>query len=284
VAGKRKKKREDEGPVNPLTTLIKKAYFTSPSKNTSLVPIGRVTSRASMRETSMSKHGGRGWRLRPGYMGTGAVVFPDSGKATQDFLKGLGRPLKGSDREGWLVHAKRIGMAPDVAERAWETLSKSGVAETVETLRSVFEATSWWGFSVPHLFQTGATKQGPYKLPTPLDNKDPKSKGKPGVPVSAIPSFPYHTQAAQQVYEKALELVGLYPLDNPTEILKKAVNASQINPIMDLTPEDEKLLRMGIEWAQNGPARSKGNRIGGAPGGPFNSTGAGRVLKKRGAP
>jgi hypothetical protein len=46
--------------------------------------------------------------------------------------------------------------------------------------------------------------------------------------------------------------------------------AAGATPLVDITPEDEKLLYMAIDLAQNGPAQSKGNKIGGMPGGPLN--------------
>ena len=172
-----RKRKQDR---STLLTLIKRAYFTPAQAVGSLIPIGNVTSRASFREGSMSKMGGRGWSLRTGYMGSGAVVFPDTDESAKAFLQSVGRPLTDADREGWLVYADRIGMVPGVADRAWRAMTKPSLkpklAEALAELRSVFEATSWWGYSVPHLFQTGQTRQGPMQLPTPLTNKDPKSK------------------------------------------------------------------------------------------------------------
>jgi hypothetical protein len=279
VAKGRKRKRKDPSLADPLVNLMKRTSL-PPSKNAiGLVPIGRTTSRASFREGSMSKMGGRGWRLRTGYMGSGAVVFPDTDASAKAFLKSIGRPLTAADRDGWFAYTQRISMAPDAAERAWKRMMKPSLRpkldEVLRELRDVFESTSWWGFSVPHLF---GTKQGSYKMPTPHDNKPAKNKAKQGVPNTPIPSFPYHTKAARQVYKKALELIRLYPMDNPTQIMRRAISAVDMNPVMDLTPEDEKLLRMAIEYAQQGPA-GEPSKIGGAPGGPFNSTG-----KTRGAP
>ena len=255
----------------------------SPSKNSGLlIPIGRTTSRASMREQSMAAAGGRGWRLRTGYMGSGAVVFPNTDEEAKAFLKSLGRPLKDADREGWATYAGRLGMAPDAVERAWKAMSKPQLkpklAELVAELKGVFEATSWWGYSAPHIFQTGDTRQGPVQMPTPVSIKVPDVKQKPVKPVASLPSFPFHTKTAGAVWAKAQKLVGTMPLANPTEILKRSIQAADINPISDLTPEDEQLLRMAIEFAQNGPA-GQPNKIGGMPGGPFRSG-----AKTRGAP
>lgn len=270
------------GPVGPLSVLRKRAYF-SPSKNNgSLVPVGRVTSRASVREQSMAAAGGLGWRLRTGYMGSGAVVYPDTDEEAKAFLKSLGRPLKDSDRNGWTVYAGRIGMAPMAIDRAWKMMTKPqlrpGLAETLAEIRSVFEATSWWGYSVPHIFQTGDTRQGPVQPQTPVSVHTPKIKHEPVQPVMSPPSFPFHTKSAGNVWAQAQKLIRQMPLANSTEILKRSISSVEANPITDLTPEDEKLLRIAIEFAQNGPA-GQPNKIGGMPGGPFRSG-----AKTRGAP
>ncbi len=77
--------------------------------------------------------------------------------------------------------------------------------------------------------------------------------------------------AASKVFEKAQQLIALYPLSKPAEILGMALRKAGVLT-SELTPEDDKLLKMAIDWAQNGPSRTN-IRTGGAPGGPFRSTG-----------
>lgn len=255
-----------------------------------LVPLGRMTSRASdepMAETmSMSAMGGRGWSFRSGYLGSGAVVFPDSKKAAKDFLSSLSSPLGPEQKDSWMVYADRIGMPKDAAEREWAAMSSPKLRPKLwaeSTIKHIFEATSWWGYSVPHPHMVKMSHGGPQNVHPKMapDKKSPEKKDNSPF-AAAEPSFPFHTKASGKVYTKALQLVKLFPLDNPTEILKKAIRASGVTPIVDLTPEDEKLLRMAIEAAQNGPPKTN-VRLGGAPGGPFNSTDSG-YTSKRGAP
>jgi hypothetical protein len=67
------------------------------------------------------------------------------------------------------------------------------------------------------------------------------------------PSFPYHTDASRRVYEKALKLIKVHPLEPAEVLLKKALMAAGVTPVVDITPEDAYLLKMAIEIAQNGP-------------------------------
>lgn len=245
---------------------------------------------------SMSGSQGSGWKFRTGNLGSGAVVFPDSDKAAKDFLKSLQRPLTARDRSGWLTYANRLGMAPGAAERAWKAMMKPSLrpklAEVKKDFDSVFEAASWYGYSGPHALQVKTNRGGFRHEPPPsqssqkhkgytdIQQKAPQPGGKRSEPK---PSFPFNTRAAREVWAKAEEFVGLFPLENPTQILRRAMEAARVRPLNDLTPEDEKLLRMAIDHAQNG-APPNVAKSGGLPGGPFNSTGFGHFTKGKGAP
>jgi hypothetical protein len=297
------KSRSKSKPSDPSTLKIKRAYFqtSGPSKPTgSPLPVGRVTSsltKESIQKPIFTVEGsmGGGWKLRTGYTGTGAVVFPDSDKAAKDFLNSLQRPITARDRTGWFTYASRIGMANDVAERVWATLTKPSLrpklsSGLVKEFEDVFEGVSWTGHGghpaspLGMKMRHGGFRNEPpptqssqkHKGYTDIQQKSPTMGGKRSEPK---PSFPFHTKAARDVWAKAEELIGLYPLENPTQLLKRAMSDQEISPLMDLTPEDEKLLRMAIDHAQNGPPKSL-SRIGGAPGGPFNSSNP----KTRGAP
>jgi hypothetical protein len=244
----------------------------------------------------MSGSQGSGWKFRTGNLGTGAVVFPDSDKSAKAFLKSLQRTLKPSDRAGWLVYANRLGMAHGAAEASWKAMMKPTLrpklSELVKEFSEIFEAASWYGYSGPHALQIKTSKGGFRSEPPPtqgsqkhkgytdIQQKAPQPGGKRSEPA---PSFPFHTKAARDVWGKAEGLIALFPLENPTQILQRAMIAVNVKPLMDLTPEDEKLLRMAIDQAQNGAPKNVA-RSGGTPGGPFNSTGYGRHMKGRGAP
>lgn len=236
----------------------------------------------SLWEQSMSAMGGRGWSLRTGYMGSGAVVFPDSDKHAGAFLKSLGRALAPADRKAWMTYASRLGMPETAAERAWGAMEKKELrpklAETLSTLEQVFETTMWSGHSVPNPMMMKMRHGEPSEKTPKMSKAEKPDSPNPGKFTAPAPSFPFHTKVSRKVYKKALKLIKLYPLENPTQILKRAIVATGTTPLVDLTPEDEKLLRMAIEYAQNGPPASN-VRIGGMPGGPFNS-----AEKKRGAP
>ena len=84
------------------------------------------------------------------------------------------------------------------------------------------------------------------------------------------PGFGFRTWSARMVFEMAQRLIGLYPLMKPEEILGMAIRKSGVLT-SELTPEDDRMLKMAIDWAQNGAAKTN-VRTGGAPGGPFRST------------
>jgi len=216
----------------------------------------------------VSEAGGRGWTIKTGYTGTGAVVFPDTDKEASAFLKSIGRPVTPSDRSGWETYAGRLGMPKAAQERAWAAMTRKELrpklAEALDTLKAVFEGYKWSGYSVPMPHNMQNREKGPSSLePQPAGQKNPFS------PPPA--SFPFHTKVSRKVHEKALQLMRMYPLEGPASILKRATIAVGVTPMVDITPEDEKLLKMAIDFAQNGPAKSDGNRIGGAPAGPFNT-------------
>jgi hypothetical protein len=116
-----------------------------------------------------------------------------------------------------------------------------------------------------------------------MDKGDPAAPEPDPSPIAAPePSFPYHTKAAGAVWKAALDLVRLYPKEGAPAIFKLALSKAKVSPI-EITPEDEKLLQMAIHYAQNGPPKSL-SRIGGMPGGPFDSTEYGHYLAKMGNP
>lgn len=95
--------------------------------------------------------------------------------------------------------------------------------------------------------------------------------------------FPYRTETAEVVWERAKKLIGMHPELDERAVLRKAVQDAGVNSY-DLTPEDWRLLEMAIEWLKNGTTGIPKPRIGGAPGGPANHTTDGHYLAKRGAP
>lgn len=207
------------------------------------------------------------WRLRAQDVGTGAVVFPDTQAEAYAFSKSLGRPVVSSDRAGWDAHAERLSIPKDAAGRAWERLRAR--TEALELLSRVFEQVSASGSWMPHPMLTKMSHGAPGDEPNP----EPTPPSAMANIAAAPPSFPFHTKVSRNIYQKALKLKVLYPLEGPRQILKRAIMAAGATPLIDITPEDEKLLHMAIELAQNGPAKSSGNKIGGAPGGPLNPIG-----------
>lgn len=95
--------------------------------------------------------------------------------------------------------------------------------------------------------------------------------------------FGYRTETAEVVWRFAKDLIPKHPEMSERQVLQRAVQNAQVNPL-DLSPEDWRLLEMAIEWYKNGLTGMKMPRIGGMPGGPYDSWRMGHWLKKRGAP
>jgi hypothetical protein len=78
------------------------------------------------------------------------------------------------------------------------------------------------------------------------------------------------------------------PKADPSQIIYRVLEDESI-PAYELTPEDMATLEIAINWAQAGKVTQPeppqvGNRLGGAPGGPFRSNREGHYLGTRGAP
>lgn len=132
--------------------------------------------------------------------------------------------------------------------------------ETLGTPSSPRSSASWKGFYAP-LGQLSA----------PM-NRD-----------GAQQAWPYRTETAEVVWKHVSDLIPKHPELNEADILKKAIEISGVDPL-DLSPEDWRLLEMAIEWRKAGAAWQKRPRIGGMPGGPYDSSYMGHWLPKRGAP
>jgi len=94
------------------------------------------------------------------------------------------------------------------------------------------------------------------------------------------PGFGWRTWSAKMVYEMAMRLLPLYPDKNAGEIIGMAIRKAGVLTT-ELTPEDDRMLKMALDWAQNGPAKTN-IRTGGTPGGPFRSTGDSHSTNVRG--
>jgi len=92
--------------------------------------------------------------------------------------------------------------------------------------------------------------------------------------------WPYRTATAEVVWKYAADLIPKHPEMNEADVLKRAIEISGVDPL-DLSPEDWRLLEMAIEWRKNGVTGLPRPRIGGAPGGPFDSRDMGRYMLKR---
>jgi hypothetical protein len=189
--------------------------------------------------THGASYGSKGSPSGGGYVPGDREAAKAARQWAQSVLKGTKATPK--RRKEWEEYARRQRLTQDQVNAGWAHLTRMG------------EATSWWGYSVPH--------PGMVKMPQRNQMQN-----------SPAPGFPFHTRTAEIVFKKALELIPLHPEKKSAEILKLAIEKSQ-SPVTELTPEDGRLLDIAISWAQNGKAGvGNNNRMAGTPGGPFRST------------
>lgn len=96
-------------------------------------------------------------------------------------------------------------------------------------------------------------------------------KGQPLAQEAPV-SFPFATKSAELVWDAAQALIPMLPLATPADILRVSMEKANIYT-SDLSVEDMQMLQLAIHYQQNGPVKTN-VRTGGAPGGPFNSTGS----------
>lgn len=191
-----------------------------------------------------------------GQLGTGTVSFPDAAKNADAYRKGLGRKVVNTDRAGWEEYASRLNMMPDDVAKGWNIMTRGSAEEAVDAVFG--ESTSWSGYWIPS--------------PNMISIQQPEAPvdGKGGGGGSGGTGFPFRTAAAEKIFQKASRLILLHPELNAHEILRRAIEDANVKN-SELTPEDEQLLLIAVQFLQNGPARSD-VRTGGTPGGPFRST------------
>lgn len=212
---------------------------------------------------------GYSWLSTHATLGTGAVIWPDYVVTAKDWARSVlrGRLPLPANRSEWDEYARRSGLSAENAERGWAVITKTPhrplrLQSALAVLDSVFgENTSWTGYSVPNIFQIRTPHQ-------------------------PAPGFGFRTGAAEKIWIRAVGIMKKNPKMLPREVTALALQQDdQVLPF-ELTPEDYRLIDMGLYWIQSG----KGDwavpagvppRIGGMPGGPFNSV---SYLGRRGAP
>lgn len=247
---------------------------------------------------------GPGWTSGGTSIGTGAVVKPDTISTAKAWAQSQKRALSKKDLPGWQEYGKRMGLDPEAMVMGWKTimgLPEQEQAAALATLRTVFgESVSWRGYWVPLKQMIDPNKREvsprPEKERKPEDmqvreraKKLRKRLAEVSVNVKTTqapqvgnargqaqdanenPGFGFSTWSARKVFEMAQKLISLYPLLKPAELLAMAIRKSGVLT-SELTPEDDRMLQMAIDWAQNGPARTN-IRTGGTPGGPARFTG-----------
>lgn len=123
----------------------------------------------------------------------------------------------------------QAGFSFEVAQKLCELVPE----RTEDLLENIFNDTKGpWSFYNAHKadFDNPETATTLEKLPPP-------------------PSFPFFTESARKVYAQVLKLLKMYPLEHPSFILRRATLAAGVVPLLDLTPEDVRLLQMAIEVA-----------------------------------
>lgn len=208
---------------------------------------------------------GSGWRMSNGYMGSGAVVNPDPEPIADAFRMAGGTVTKTS----WRVHAKEQGLSPEAADMGWQFIVNhpdSMKEAALRTLRTVFgegNEGEWSGYWVNGV----VSPQASFTPGSPVGKREKAQGGSP----EDAPGFPFHTRAGEKIWSYAQELVLIHPEASIDELLRLSCEQSKVSST-ELTPEDGQMLRLALDWLQNGHAKAD-LRTGGTPGGPFRSTG-----------
>jgi hypothetical protein len=211
---------------------------------------------------SLSAYGGRG--RSNGYLGTGAVVVEDPIVAAKQWRAslGVGASVSPKSRGAWKTYADRLQLLPADVEKGWEYLMNQEASEALVVFRAMMaEATSWWGRSVPYIFQVKQQASGE-GFEFSKDGEVVWKEIQRSLPKD--PKVP-----AKDVMQKAAEAVGM--------------------SLKDLPASDLDILELAVTWLQTGKATDMTPagippRIGGAPGGPFRTTDGSHTLGTRGAP
>lgn len=203
-----------------------------------------------------SSFGGRDWRNSTQNYGTGTVTFPDAKKEIEVWAKG--RSKDSLRRPDWIEYAERQGVPPEEAQSAWEGFVGCSLKtqEAIDELKKVFEGVSWTGFYGPN--------------PLSVASQSPTS-------------LPFRSEVAPKVFDKATALMSADPRLQIQQAILQAIDVLQLTP-GDLTPEDIRLIEMGLEQWQNGNLGQTPPKTGGTPGGPFRSSPSDAFVPRRGAP
>jgi hypothetical protein len=162
-------------------------------------------------------------------------------------------------RIDWIEHAYKKHIAPEKAQEAWENFvgCPHSVKETVSILKQVLEGVSWTGFYGSHALS----------VKTCGSNDDVFCS----------------SEEVSKIYSKAAQLMSGDSRLVVSDAIIKAMKLLQI-PSEGVSPEDRRLLEIGLEQWQNGTLGQFKPRIGGAPGGPFRSFSSDGGVFRRGAP
>ena len=132
------------------------------------------------------------------------------------------RPVK--DRQAWEVHAERMGLTPEQWAEGWsyiERVFNKRHDHVVADLESVFE-----GRAQPY---------GGYSIAYP-------NKGQNDA------SWPWRTKEAAKVYDSAVEIIRTHPQMLQIEELYELALAKAKISVYELTPEDDALMGMALQW------------------------------------
>jgi hypothetical protein len=203
---------------------------------------------------------GAGSQMRIGDLGTGRVVKADAKRSGIDWAQALARPVTIQDREAFRQYADSITLDPDEQEEAWRAAVAFRPGIQQEDVFATAVNPVWIGYSVPPFW-------GNMEMPRHVQDQ---------LGPASFSGTSYKTEIAKSIWDAAQQLVLSEPTKRPEELIDMAFQKLKIDP-QSIAPEDWQMLRMGLEWLQNGPAKTT-DRSGGTPGGPM------RVGTNRGAP
>lgn len=127
------------------------------------------------------------------------------------------------NRQGWEVHADRMGFTPEQWVEGWNYIER-----VFNQRRDHVVA------ELEHVFEFKGQPYGGYSIHFPnLDQGDA--------------SWPWRTKEAIKVYEKAVEIAAKQPNLQIEELYERALAAARVS-VYELTPEDDALMNMALQW------------------------------------
>jgi hypothetical protein len=148
------------------------------------------------------------------------------------------------NREGWVEHATRMGLHPDGIREGWDYIERvfskkyeSRYDHVVASLKQVLgEGDPYSGGPPPY---GGYYASFGHSLKVRMRGSD------------SGPGFPFHTKAAEKVYQAARKIIAKDRYIDAEGAYRQALGQTGVN-VFEMTPEDDALMGIALHWELSG--------------------------------